>query len=52
MRDLEKLTGFNRKFHRETGKDLMGVAIDNQADRIFRGDSSLITVKQLILRYF
>ena len=46
---LQKFLRLNGKLHRELIHDLFGVAVDDESDRVFEGDTSLLAVEELIL---
>ena len=48
----QQLLGFDGKLHGKLSKDLFAKAVDNQRNRLFRGNAALLAVKELILTDF
>ena len=46
---MEEFGGFDGELHREAGKDLVGVAVDDQADSVLRAEASLVAVEELLV---
>ena len=46
---MQQFLGLHRELHRQTGEDLAGIPIDNQAHGLFRADAALVAVEELVL---
>ena len=46
---MEEFGGFDGEFHRETGEDFVGVAVDYEAYSVFGVEASLVAVEELLV---